>query len=325
MKRRTFIAGLGGAAAWPVVARGQQTALPVVGFLHQGAREANERFLAEFRQGLRENGFVESQNVAIEFRWAEGHYDQLETLVADLVRRQVTVILAAYRPAAIAAKSATSRIPIVFASGSDPVQSGLVTSLNHPGGNITGVYLMSGSIMAAKRLELMRELVPKLQLVAVLLNPTNNNFTDNVKELQGAAQELGQQIELLKVSSSNDLESGLARVAELHAGALFVSPDTFLQDHRDHLITWAARHNVPAMYYDRTFVDDGGLLGYTPDDDGFRWSGIYVGRILRGQNPADLPIMQPTKIELLINLKTAKALNLEIPPQLLARATEVIE
>jgi putative ABC transport system substrate-binding protein len=229
------------------------------------------------------------------------------------------------RPAAIAAKSATSRIPIVFASGSDPVQSRLVTSLNHPGGNITGVYLMSGSIMAAKRLELLRELVPKLDLIAVLLNPANNNFKDNVKELQAAAQGLGKQIELVSVSTDNDLSTGLARLTDLRPGALLVSPDTFLQDHRDQLIAWAARHNVPAMYYERSFVDDGGLLSCSPDYDGFRWSGIYVGQILKGQKPADLPIMQPTKIELVINLKTAKALNLEIPPQLLARADEVIE
>ena len=324
MRRRAFIAGLGSAAAWPLVARAQQTALPVVGFLHQGAREANERFLAEFRRGLRESGYVESQNVAIEFRWAEGHYDQLEMLVADLVRRQVAIIVAAYRPAAIAAKSATSRIPIVFASGSDPVQSGLVTSLNHPGGNITGVYL-TGNILAAKRLELLRELVPKHELIAVLLNPANNNFKDNVKELQAAAQGLGQQIELVSVSTDNDLSTGLARLTDLRPGALFVGPDTFLQNHRDQLIAWAARQNVPAMYYERSFVDDGGLLSYGYDFDEFRWSGIYVGRILKGQKPADLPIMQPTKIELLINLKTAKALSLEIPPLLLARADEVIE
>jgi len=325
MRRRDFVTFLGSAAAWPLMARAQQPVRPVVGFLHQGARDTNQHFVAKFLQGLHESGYVENQNVGIEFRWADGHYDRLEMLAADLVRREVAVIVAAYRPAAIAAKSATVKIPIVFASGSDPVQSGLVTSLNHPGENITGVYLIGG-IIAAKRLELLRELVPKLDLIAVLLNPANDNFKDNVKELRAAAQGLGQRVELVNAGTDIELESGLARLTDLRPGALFVSPDTFLQDHRDQLIAWAARHGVPAMYYERVFVDDGGLVSYGPDNyDGFRWSGIYVGRILKGQKPAELPIMQPTKFELLINLKTANALGIEIPPQLLARADEVIE
>jgi putative tryptophan/tyrosine transport system substrate-binding protein len=326
MRRREFITLLGGAAAaWPLSARAQQPTMPVIGFLHQGGAEPNKGFVVKFRQGLRESGYVDGQNVTTEFRWAEGHYDRLPALAADLARRQVTVVVAAYRPAALAAKSATARIPIVFVSGSDPVETGLVTSINRPGGNVTGVNLFSG-MLASKRLELLRELVPKADLVAVLVNPTNTNAETNMKDLQSAALGVRQRIQVLSAGSDLDLETAFATLAQSRPSALFVSPDTFLQDRRDQLLAWAAHHSVPTIYYERVFVDAGGLISYGPDQyDGFGWAGVYAGRILKGQKPADLPVMQPTKFELVINLKTAKALGLEIPPSLLARADEVIE
>ena len=324
MKRREFITLLGGAAAgWPLGARAQQPPMPVIGFLHQGGAEPNKGFVVKFRQGLRESGYVDSQNVTTEFRWAEGHYDTLPAMAADLARRQVTVMVAAYRPAALAAKSATARIPIVFVSGSDPVETGLVTSINRPGGNVTGVNLFSG-MLASKRLELLRELVPKADLVAVLVNPTNTNAETNMKDLQSAALGVRQRIQVL--SAGSDLETAFATLAQSRPGALFVSPDTFLQDRRDQLIAWAAHHSLPTIYYERVFADAGGLMSYGPDQyDGFGWAGVYTGRIVKGQKPADLPVMQPTKFELVINLKTAKSLGLDVPPTLLARADEVIE
>jgi putative tryptophan/tyrosine transport system substrate-binding protein len=326
MNRREVITVLGGATAWPLaVGAQQQPAMPVIGFLHQGGAEPNNGFVVKFRQSLRESSYVDGQNVTTEFRWAEGHYDRLPALAADLARRQVTVMVAAYRPAALAAKSATARIPIVFVSGSDPVETGLVTSINRPGGNVTGVNLFSG-MLASKRLELLRELVPKADLVAVLVNPTNTNAETNMKDLQSAALGVRQRIQVLSAGSDLDLETAFATLAQSRPGALFVSPDTFLQDHRDQLLTWAAHHRVPTIYYERVFVDAGGLISYGPDQyDGFAWAGVYTGRILKGQKPADLPIMQPTKFELVINLKTAKTLGVDVPASLLARADEVIE
>jgi putative tryptophan/tyrosine transport system substrate-binding protein len=327
MKRRQFITLLGGAAAtWSLPARAQQPAMPVIGFLQQGASDTSQDFVSTFRQGLRESGYVEGQNVTIEFRWAEGHYDRLPALASDLVgRRQVHVVAASYLPAARAAKSATSTIPIVFVSGSDPVESGLVASLNRPGGNITGVNILTAALIA-KRLELLREVVPGAGLVAILLNPSNSNAEANAKEAHSAALAVGQRIELSNASSDGELQTALARLAELRPGALLVSPDTFLQDHQDQLITWAAHHRVPTIYFRRYFVSAGGLMSYGPDNnEGFRWAGIYTGRILKGGKPHDLPVVQPTKFELVINLKTAKALGLEIPPTVLARADEVIE
>jgi putative ABC transport system substrate-binding protein len=326
MRRREFITLLGGAAAaWPLAAPAQQPAMPVIGFLHQGASEPNQGFVAKFRQGLRENGYLDGSNVTIDFRWADGNYEKLPALAADLARRGVTMIFAAYRPAALAAKSATSSLPIVFASGSDPVEAGLVASLNRPGGNVTGVNLFGG-ILGSKRLELLRELVPKANLIAMLVNPANSNAEFNTKELQSAALGVGQRIEVLHAGSEHEFDTALATLAHLSPSALFVSPDTFLQDRRDQLVAWAARHRVPTIYYERVFVDAGGLMSYGPDNyDGLRWSGVYAARILKGQKPADLPVLQPTKFELVINLKTAKALGLETPPTLLARADEVIE
>jgi putative tryptophan/tyrosine transport system substrate-binding protein len=325
-RRREFITLVVGAVgAWPLVVRAQQAKAPIIGFLHQGASGANKDFVAKFRQGLREGGYVEGQNVTIEFRWAEGHYDRLPTLASDLVGRQVHVIAATYLPAARAAKAATSTIPIVFFSGSDPVGSGLVVGLNRPDGNVTGVYMITG-MLGAKRLELLRELVPGAQVVAVLVNPANANAQANAREVQSAGLAVGQRIELLSVSDERELETAFAKLAQLHPGALFVSPDTFLQDRREQLIAWAANHGVPAIYYQRDFVAAGGLMSYGPDNnEGYRWAGIYTGRILKGEKPADLPVMQPTKFELVLNLKTATALGLTIPPTLLARADEVIE
>ena len=325
MNRREAITILGGAAAiWPLAVRAQQP-MPVIGLLHQGGAEPNKRFVVKFRQGLRESGYVDGQNVTTEFRWAEGHYDRLPALAADLARRQVTVMVAAYRPAALAAKSATARIPIVFVSGSDPVETGLVTSINRPGGNVTGVNLFSG-MLASKRLELLRELVPKADLVAVLVNPTNTNAETNMKDLQSAALGVRQRIQVLSAGSDLDLETAFATLAQSRPGALFVSPDTFLQDRRDRLIAWAAHHSLPTIYYERVFADAGGLMSYGPDQyDGFGWAGVYTGRIVKGQKPADLPVMQPTKFELVINLKTAKALGLTVPDKLLVAADEVIE
>jgi putative ABC transport system substrate-binding protein len=324
--RREFITLLGcAAAAWPLAARAQQPAMPVVGFLHQGASEPNQGFVAKFRQGLRENGYLDGLNVMIEFRWAEGHYEKLPALATDLARRGVTIIFAAYRPAALAAKSATASLPIVFASGSDPVEAGLVASLNRPGGNVTGVNLFGG-ILAAKRLELLRELIPKADLIAVLVNPANSNAEVNIKELQSAARGVGQRIEVLYAGREHEFDTALATLEHLAPGALFVSPDTFLQDRRDQIVAWAARHNVPTIYYERVFVDAGGLMSYGPDNyDGLRWAGVYAARILKGQKPADLPVLQPTKFELVINLKTIKALGLTVPDKLLVAADEVIE
>ena len=261
--------------------------MPVIGFLHQGGAEPNTGFVVKFRQGLRESGYVDGQNVTTEFSWAEGHDRRPPALAADLARRQVTVMVARpYRPAASCAENpATARIPIVFVSGSDPVETGLVTSINRSGGNVTGVNLFSG-MLASKRLELLRELVPKVDLIAVLVNPTNTNAETNMKDLKSAALDVRQRIQVLSAGSDLDLETAFATLAQSRPGALFVSPDTFLPDRRDQLLAWAAHHNVPTIYYERVFVDAGGLISYGPDQyDGFGWAGVYTGRILKGRSP----------------------------------------
>jgi putative ABC transport system substrate-binding protein len=326
VKRRAFIAMLGGAsAAWPLAARAQQSARPVIGLLHQGASETNKHFITAFRQGLRQSGYLEGQNVTLEFRWAEARYDRLPVLAADFVRRPVDVMVAAYLPAALAAKSATDAIPTVFVIGSDPVAVGLVTSLNRPTGNVTGIMILHATL-GAKRLELLHELVPAAGVIALLVNPENRNAEIIIKDVQAAALTLGQKIQIFNVSSDRDLETFFATPTQVRPGALLVSPDTFLQGRRHQIIAWATRQGVPAMYYEREFVAAGGLMSYGPIEmDSFRLAGIYAARILKGEKPASLPVMQPTKFELVINLAAAKALGVDVPTKLLALADEVIE
>jgi ABC-type uncharacterized transport system substrate-binding protein len=325
VNRRAFIALLGGVAAWPLVARAQQPSMPVIGFLHQGSPQPSAHQIDAFRLGLREAGYVEGRNVVLEFRWANGEYDQLPALAADLVRRQPSVITAALLPAARAAKAATATIPIVFVTGSDPIESGLVTSLNRPAENVTGVSLFS-VVLAAKRLELLHELVPRATVFAVLVNPTNPNAASNMREIEAAAHRTGLQIAFIRISSDRDYDAVFSTISQLRAGALMVSADGFFASQREQLIALAARLAVPTIYFQREFVNAGGLISYgASSSDMYRHAGIYAGKILKGAKPTELPIEQPTKFELVINLKTAKALGIDIPPMLLARADEVIE
>jgi putative ABC transport system substrate-binding protein len=324
MKRREFITLLSAAAAWPVIARAQQVAMPLVGFL--SSFTTNPHFVAAFRKGLAEVGYVEGQNVAIECRWAEGgQYDQLSTLAADLVSRRVSVIVASPIPAALAARAATATIPIVFAIGSDPVESGLVASLNRPSGNITGVSVLSVEL-GAKRLELLRTLVPKAASMALLVNPNNSNAEPQIKETQLAAAGLGLRLDVLKASSRADFDSAFSALVRQRAGALAVSADPFFISERDHLVALAAHHAVPAIYYAREFVEAGGLMSYGSDFAvAHRQAGAYAGRLLKGEKPADLPVMLSAKFEFVLSLKTAKRLGVEVPAALLALADEVIE
>jgi len=329
MRRREFIALIGGAAApsllWPLAARAQQRTMPVVGFLNSGTPEGLSYLTAAFRQGLNDAGYVEGRNVAIEYRWAEGQYDRLPALAADLVRRQVTVIAATTTPAALVAKTATSAIPIVFTIGADPIAIGLVDSLSRPKGNATGVnqYL---SDLGAKRLELLRDLLPNVAGIAVLVNPNFPDAASQSKDAQEAARMLGQQVHMMNATSEADFDGVFATLVQLKAGALIVTVDPVFNSRRDQLVALAARHKIPAIYFGREFVVAGGLMSYAADlGDGYRQAGIYVGRILKGAKPGDLPVVQPTKFDLIINLKTAKTLGLEIPPKLLALAGEVIE
>jgi putative tryptophan/tyrosine transport system substrate-binding protein len=326
MKRREFITLIGGAAAaWPFAARGQQSRPPVIGYLGGTAPDGTELSITAFRAGLKEAGFVESQDVAIEFRWAEGHYDRLSTLAAELVSRGVEVILAASLPSALAAKQVTTTIPIVFVMGADPVKLGVVASLNRPGGNITGIYQYFGAL-GGKRLELIRDLVPSLSILAILSNPKNPNAEDHLDEIQFAARAIGQRIDVLRASTESEINAAFAEVAQRKDSALFVADDPFFGVRRDQIVALAARHEVPASYYAREFALAGGLMSYgSSSGENNRQAGIYVGRILKGARPSELPVLQPTKFELIINLKTAKTLGLDVPDRLLALADEVIE
>jgi putative ABC transport system substrate-binding protein len=327
MRRREFIIVFGGAAAaWPLVARAQQTALPVIGFLNSASPQPFGNYVAGFRAGLKEAGYVEGQNVTIEFRWAEGHYDRLPEMAADLVRRKVAVLVATGGAAsALAAKAATSTIPIVFTSGIDPIRFGFVTSLSRPGGNMTGVNLFVNAL-EGKRLGLLRALVPGVQLIAVLLNPNNPDHTGQMSEVQEAARIIGQQIHIALASNESAINTAFATAVELRAGAMLVGGDPFLNSQRDKIVALAARHAIPAIYEQREHALDGGLMSYgTNLTNGYHQAGVYVGRILKGEKPGDLPVVQSTKFEFVINLKTAKALGLEVPPNLSAEADEIIE
>jgi putative tryptophan/tyrosine transport system substrate-binding protein len=325
MRRRDFITLVGGAAAaLPLAVRAQQSAMPTVGFLRSSSFADVPHWVAAFRQGLKEAGFVEGQNMAIEFRSAENQPGRLPALVADLVREQVAVIVG-NNESALAAKAATKTIPIVFAAGSDPVRDGLVASLNRPGGNITGVSFFSG-VVGTKRLELLRQLVPKETIIAMLVNANTAITEAERKDVQAAAQTIGQQLVIFDVSSERDIDTAFNTFVERGAGALLVGSGGFLNSKRERIVALANRYGLPASYSQREGVVAGGLMSYgTSITDAYHQVGIYVGRILKGEKPADLPVMQSTKFDLAIYLKTAKALGLNVPPTLLATADEVIE
>ena len=325
MRRRELIALLASVPAWPFEARAQQPLQSVIGYLNSATPKTFARLTAAFRQGLDEAGYVEGHNVAIEYRWAEGEYDRLPVLAADLAKRKVAVLVATTTPAALAAKGATSTTPIVFAIGADPITIGLVDSLSRPSGNITGVnnYL---SDIGAKRLELLREFVPNVATIGILVNPNFPDAQSQSRDIQAAARIVGQQIHIINASSESELDAGLTVLQQLPAAGLIVTVDPFLNLHRDEIVTFVARHRIPAMYFERDFVLAGGLMSYAPNlADGYRQAGIYCGRILRGEKVADLPVLQPTKFEFVINRNTAAKMGLEIPPKLLALADDVIE
>jgi putative ABC transport system substrate-binding protein len=326
MQRRAFITLFGRAAvAWPFVARAQQPAMPVIGFLNGSSPTGYAPMLAAFREGLKEAGYIEGQNVAIEYRWAEGHLDRLPELAADLVGRQVAVIAATSTPANLVAKNATSTIPIVFTTGSDPVRFGLVTSLARPSGNVTGVTQLNVEILP-KRIELAHELVPAATAIALLFNPTDPITEPEEKAAQAAALTLGIQLHILRAGTEAEFIDAFDAAVRMRAGAFVIATSVLFNGLIRQMALLASRHMLPTIYAYREFVTAGGLMSYGPElADSYRLAGIYTGRILKGEKPADLPVQQATKVELLVNLKAAKALNLTIPEAMLARADEVIE
>jgi putative ABC transport system substrate-binding protein len=326
MQRRDFLGVLGGAAAWPLVARAQQPERPVIGFVNAASAKGYARPLSGFLKGLDETGYIDGQNVTIEYRWAEGQNDRLTAMVADLVHRQVAVIAATSTPAALAAKAATTTIPIVFETGSDPIKIGLVASLSRPGGNVTGVTQTNVEV-APKRLELLHELLPTARVMALLVNPADPIITETTaSEVLAAARTFGLELHVLNASSEGDFDGVFAKLIQLRAGGLVISGGPFFTSQSERLGALTARHAMPAIHQYREFVAAGGLLSYGSEaTDAYRLAGNYTGRILKGDKPADLPVQQATKVELYINLRTAKALGLNIPNTLVGRADEVIE
>jgi putative tryptophan/tyrosine transport system substrate-binding protein len=326
MRRREFIAGLGSAAAWPMVARAQQPAMPAIGYLSGSSPQAEVEELGQFREGLSESGYVEGQNVAIEYRWAQGRTDVLAPLTADLIRLRVSVLAGLARTAAVrAAMAATSTIPILFAIGGDPVKNKLVASLNRPGSNVTG-FSNSSNDLLAKRLEVLREMVPSAKVIGLLVNPDNPNAEADTNGVREAVRILGLRLHVVTARTDLELDSAFEALAQQHPGALLLAPDPLFQFREDHVVALAARHQIPAGYSNRPFAAAGGLFSYGPNrPDMFRQMGVYAGRILKGEKPANLPVQGSTKFNLVINLKTAKALGLTIPETLLATANEVIE
>jgi putative tryptophan/tyrosine transport system substrate-binding protein len=325
--RRQFIAALGSAVAWPLTARAKQQLMPTIGWLHYELLDAVQDFLPAFHEGLARTGYFEGRNVTIEYRWAEGHNDRLPTLAADLVRRSVAVIVApANSAAALAAKAATQTIPVLFMVASDPVERGLVTSFSRPGGNVTGIAGLSSAV-AVKRLALLREMVPVAASIAMFVNPANDYYSEiDTREVPPAARALGVRVLIVNTGTAGDLAAAFASLAEQRVGALLIGSDAFFWAARDQIISLAARYAIPTLYLESKAVTSGGLSSYGPDlVDEYRQLGLYTGRVLRGEKPVDLPVIQPTKFELTLNMRTAKTLGLEIPPAVLAIADEVFE
>jgi putative tryptophan/tyrosine transport system substrate-binding protein len=325
MRRRDFIQVIAVSSAWPFAARAQQPAMPVIGFLNSAFPDEFAPFVAAFRQGLKEAGTIEGQNVTIEYRWAEGQYERLPALAADLAHRKVTVIAATSSPAAQAAKAATNTIPIVFTTGDDPIRLGFVASLNRPGGNMTGVTNLLVDL-GTKQLGLLREPAPTITTIVVLANPNFIGTVRQINDLETAVRALGLQFAILRAATESEIDDAFASMTQFTGAALIVAADPFLIAYRGHLVALSARYAIPAIYSVRNFAVAGGLMSYGTDfTDSYRQAGIYTGRIIKGEKPADIPVQQSTKFELVINLKTARELGLEVPAQLLARADEVIE
>ena len=325
MRRREFITLIGGTAAtWPLAAVAQQSAIPTIGFLRSTLPDASTDLLVALRKGLKETGYVEGQNITIEYRWAENRHERLSALAADLVRQRCVVIIAGGVDAAFAAKAATATTPVIFATGDDPIRNGLVGSLNRPGGNVTGVFFVAGS-MEGKQLGLLREVVPKAAVIGMLVNPASPASAGQERETQAAAQALGQQLHVFKASTERDIDNVFATLTQYRIGALLIAANALFTGQRDQLVALAARHAMPTLHYTREFVEAGGLMSYgTSIRDTYRQVGVYVGRVLKGEKPADLPIIQSSTFELVINLKTAKTLGLTVPYGLLNAADEVM-